>query len=163
MAFKLNRVWIFILFPTFIWINCATKKERRKNYSHENLTKQQWISDFKKIAYYEYLKMGYQHDPKLLKELFEVDISQYDPYYGIIYTESLANIKEYLKREYEDMITDSITNDKRFTPQPGKRVLSKGLDFYTGELLDSLSKEEYKRWIYLPKSKKDSIYGLIAG
>lgn len=52
---------------------------------------------------------------------------------------------------------------KGFIPQPGKRVLDKALDFYTSKLLDSLAKEEYKKWRKLPQSKRDSIYGLIAG
>ncbi|MDR2282099.1 MAG: hypothetical protein LBE37_02760 [Sphingobacterium sp.] len=171
------RIIFLLLFASVLLINCKSKKrevdpdssEYSYLYSHHRdmekmLTKEVWIADFKKEVYYRLLKLGYKNDPKLLSVLFDdVDISHYDPYYGIVYLPSLINVDKYLKQEYEDIIQDSIVTSKGFTPQPGKRVLNKTLDFYTSKLLDSLAKEEYKKWRKLPQSKRDSIYGLIAG
>ncbi len=171
------RIIFLLLFANVLLINCKSKKREvvpdsskySYLYSHhrdmeEMLTQEVWITDFKKIAYYDLLKLGYKNDPKLLHVLFDdVDISYYTPYYGIIYSPSLRNIDKYLKQEYKDIIQDSIMKSKGFIPQPGKRVLDKALDFYTSKLLDSLAKEEYKKWRKLPQSKRDSIYGLIAG
>lgn len=68
-----------------------------------------------------------------------------------------------MKKEYDNIIQDSIMKSKGFTPRKGKRVLNKALDFYTSRLLDSISQEEYKKWIELPQSKRDSIYGRVVG
>lgn len=163
MEIKLNAFCILAIFIPSILGCCTTKRVLGKDFSYEPLSKDQWILDFKTMAYYDYLKMGYKNEPELLKELFEVDISNYGPYYGIIYMESLTNVKQYLQKEYQDIIADSISKSKAFTPQPGKRVLLKGLEFYNGKLLDSLSKEEYKKWIKRPKAERDSILGLVAG
>ncbi|MDM1047164.1 hypothetical protein [Sphingobacterium hotanense] len=161
-----------------LFVECKSKKKQTSNIPETSseigksffdemeaiLTKEQWIDDFKKIAYYKLLKRGYKNDPKLLHELFEVaDVSHFEPYYGDIYSSSFQNIESHMKKEYDDIIQDSIVVSTAFRPHPGKRVLLKALNFYTSELLDSLAKEEYKKWQKLPREKRDSIYGLISG
>lgn len=176
MGITLKQISILLLISTII--SCKTKMSDRNKVSKDSnevgndfkvemankLTKETWIADFKKLAYYDLLKLSYRNDPKLYEELFEnTDISHYEPFYGIIYSSSLQNIDKYLKKEYDNIIQDSIFKSRGFSPKKGKRVLDKSVDFYTSKLLDSISEVEYKKWNRLSKEIKDSIYNLIEG
>lgn len=176
MGITLKQISILLLISTII--SCKTKMKDKNNVSKDSnvessyikpsfgvdVTKEIWITNFKKLAYYDLLKSAYRNDQKLYQELFEnIDISTDSPFYGSIYSTSLKNIDNYLKKEYDNIIQDSIMKSKGFTPRKGKRVLNKALDFYTSRLLDSISQEEYKKWIELPQSKRDSIYGRVVG